>query len=58
MKWLNISNPIEKINASEHPPYREMYNARMVDIIANIFAQDIEMFGYEFEGEVNDGNNR
>ena len=48
LKGLNISNPIEKINASEHPPYREMYNLPMVDIIANIFSQDIEMFGYEF----------
>ena len=46
--WLNISDPIEKIHSSDHPPYREAYTPRMKDIIADVFAKDIEMFGYEF----------
>ena len=46
--WLNISDPIEKIHSSDHPPYRETYTPRMKDIIADVYAKDIEMFGYEF----------
>ena len=48
LEWLNISDPIEKIHSSDHPPYREAYTPRMKDIIADVFAKDIEMFGYEF----------
>ena len=46
--WLNISDPIEKIHSSDHPPYREAYTPKMKDIIADVFAKDIEMFRYEF----------
>ena len=48
LEWLNISDPIEKIHSSDHPPYREAYTPRMKDIIADVYAKDIEMFGYEF----------
>ena len=48
LAWLNISDPIEKIHSSDHPPYREAYTPRMKDIIADVFAKDIEIFGYEF----------
>ena len=48
LDWINISHSIEKIHASDHPPYREVYTPRMKDIIADVFAKDIEMFGYEF----------
>ena len=48
LAWLNISEPIEKIHSSDHPPYREAYTPRMKDIIADVFAKDIEIFGYEF----------
>ena len=45
---LEIDNPIEKIHASKHPPYKAVYTPEMVDIIAEVYAKDIEMFGYEF----------
>ena len=48
LAWLNISDPIEKIHSSDPPPYREAYTPRMKDIIADVFAKDIEIFGYEF----------
>ena len=48
LAWLNISDPIEKIHSSDHPPYREAYTPRMKDIITDVYAKDIEMFGYEF----------
>ena len=47
LNTLKVSRPIEKTNASEHPPYREMYNSKMIDAISYIFAHDIEMFRYE-----------
>ena len=45
---LGIDHPIEKIHASDHPLYRDVYTPEMVDIIADAYAKDIEMFGYEF----------
>ena len=48
LNTLKVSRPIEKTNASEHLPYREMYNSKMIDAISYIFAHDIEMFRYEF----------
>ena len=48
LKHLEIDHSIEKIHASKHPPYRDVYTPEMVDIIAGAYAKDIEMFGYEF----------
>ena len=49
LKHLEIDHPIEKIHASKHPPYKQdVYTPEMVDIIADAYAKDIEIFGYEF----------
>jgi len=48
LELLQIDHPIEKIHASDHPPYRDVYTSEMVDIIANAYAKDIEMFDYKF----------
>ena len=48
LERLGIDHPIEKIHASDHPLYRDVYTPEMVDIIADAYAKDIEMFGYEF----------
>ena len=48
LELLEIDQEIEKIHASEHPPYREVYTPEMVDIVGEVYAKDIEMFGYEF----------
>ena len=45
---LGIDHPIEKIHTSDHLPYRDVYTPEMVDIIADVYVKDIEMFGYEF----------
>lgn len=38
------------INSSKHCDYREIYNSEMREKVSIIFAQDIELFGYSFEG--------
>ena len=48
LERLGIDHPIEKIHASDHLPYRDVYTSEMVDIIADAYAKDIAMFGYEF----------
>ena len=48
LELLEIDNPIEKIHASKHPPYKAVYTAEMVDIIGDVYAQDIEIFNYKF----------
>lgn len=33
---------------SAHVPYREVYSGKMADIVADIYAADVETFGYNF----------
>lgn len=52
-EWPELQNiiPIPDLvprNVSEHPPYRECYNDKTRRIIAERYADDIEIFGYEF----------
>jgi hypothetical protein len=36
------------MKSPRRPPLARYYNSRTRDLIANIFARDIELFGYEF----------
>ena len=48
LEYLNIDTDVKKMNSSVHHPYKEMYNNKTRDVVANLYAKDIEMFGYEF----------
>jgi len=39
---------LPRLNASDHPPYREMYDDRTRAIVGRCYAGDVERFGYTF----------
>lgn len=40
---------LPRINTTEHLNYREYYDAEMVDIVANTYRRDIDLFNYCFD---------
>lgn len=38
--------PLTKINATAHPPYRELYTKKMAEVVTELYAEDFEYFGY------------
>jgi len=46
-KVLPIPDLIPR-NTTEHPPYRECYNEKQKQFVAERYAQDIELLNYEF----------
>ena len=44
------SRSLERVNDSGHGDYRRYYDRALIDGIAARYAQDLELFGYGFEG--------
>lgn len=44
------SRPLERVNGSQHGDYRHYYDQALIDGVAARYAQDLELFGYTFEG--------
>lgn len=44
------SRPLDRINGSQHGDYRQYYDQVLIDGVAARYAQDLELFGYTFEG--------
>ena len=44
------SRALERVNGSTHGDYRRYYDPTLVDGVAARYAQDLELFGYSFEG--------
>jgi hypothetical protein len=40
--------PLERVNSSKRRDYREYYDETLRDGVARFYAQDLELFGYEF----------
>ena len=38
--------PLMKLNASTHPPYRDLYTKEMAEVVSALYAEDFEYFGY------------
>lgn len=49
-KHLAISAQLKHENATNKTDYRTQYTQAMIQRVAELYAKDIEMFGYEFEG--------
>lgn len=44
------SRPLDRVNGSKHGDYRQYYDRALIDGVAARYAQDLELFGYTFEG--------
>lgn len=42
---------LERVNGSRRGDYRQYYDQALIDGVAQRYAQDLELFGYAFEGE-------
>lgn len=50
---LNLQASIPYLNKSKHASYQSYYDEETRDLIAERFSDDIELFGYDFEGYQN-----
>ena len=50
---MEVENDLQHLRKSEHAPYKECYTRESWDIIGNLYAYDIELFGYS--GDTFDG---
>lgn len=44
------SRPLDRVNGTKREDYRIYYDQELIDGVAARYAQDIDLFGYEFEG--------
>ena len=44
------SRPLDRVNDSRRGDYRHYYDQPLIDGVATRYAQDLELFGYAFEG--------
>ena len=44
------ASPLEQVNASRHRPYTDYYDDELRSLVARMYARDLELFGYGFEG--------
>lgn len=44
------SRPLERVNDTRRDDYRRYYDPTLVDAVARRYAQDLALFGYQFEG--------
>lgn len=45
-----LSRPLERVNGTRHDDYRRYYDPPLIDAVAARYAQDLELFGYGFDG--------
>lgn len=44
------SRPLDRVNESRHGDYRAYYDQALIDGVTARYAQDLELFGYSFDG--------
>jgi len=59
LREMEILGPDEKVdipvlNSTNHRPYKEYYTSqKLIDMVGEIYKNDVEMLGYSFDGEEN-----
>jgi hypothetical protein len=48
-KRIGVDAPLPRNNASRHPPYRDCYDDETRRMVSEMFREDLEFFGYQFE---------
>ena len=46
---IGIEKKLININKTKHSDYRDVYNSKSIDIVSNIYKEDIDNFNYDFE---------
>lgn len=44
------SRSLDRVNGTDHADYRRYYDQRLIDGVAARYAQDLALFGYDFDG--------
>ena len=44
------SRPLDRVNGSQHRDYRDYYDQTLIEGVSARYAQDLDLFGYSFEG--------
>ena len=47
---VNINGSLERVNQSQHRDYRSYYFDRVIELVAQGCAEDIQPFGYMYDG--------
>jgi hypothetical protein len=47
---IGVKNELKHVNKSIHKDYRKMYTDRTFELINAAYAEEIELFGYDFDG--------
>ena len=47
---IGVSAELPHSNRSERRDYREYYNSRTIQLVADTYREDVELFGYDFDG--------
>lgn len=45
-----VPHQLSRVNASAHGDYRRYYDQTLIDAVAERYAQDLDLFGYSFDG--------
>ena len=48
-KKLGVESTIKKLNKSDHKDYKDYYTEETKNIVAEVYAEDIELLGYNFD---------
>ena len=44
------SRPLERVNGTQRGDYRSYYDQTLIDGVAARYGQDLDLFGYSFDG--------